>query len=120
MIKCICVFFICLELVYFGTLVSLGLPEDLKEVMNKIKKGKLHIEFEHKGLEPFYKSMEVMANRLGFSILLAAMVLASSLIVLADIPPKIYGMSGLGFVGFVLSALLSFRLAYLIIQQRKG
>jgi len=102
------------------TKLSLGLPEDLKEVMNKIKKGKLHIEFEHKGLDPFYKSMEVMANRLGFSILLAAMVLASSLIVLADIPPKIYGMSGLGFVGFVLSALLSFRLAYLIIQQRKG
>jgi len=101
------------------TKLSLGLPEDLKEVMDKIKRGKLHIEFEHKGLEQSNKMLEEAFNRISFTILLSAMVLASSLVVLADIPPKIYGMSGLGFAGFVLSILLAFRLAYSIIKHGK-
>lgn len=101
------------------TKLGLGFPEDLKEVIQKIKKGKLHIEFEHKGLDTLYKTIETTTNRISFTILLSAMVLASSLIVLADIPPKIYGISGLGFVGFVLSILLAFRLAYSIIKHGK-
>jgi len=102
------------------TKLSLGLPEDIKEVLEKVKKGKLHIEFEHKGLDNFYQSLELVANRISFALLLAAMVLASSLIVLAEVPPKLHGISSLGFIGFVLSILLAFRLAYLIISQRKN
>ena len=101
------------------TKLSLGLPEDIKEVLEKVKKGKLHIEFEHKGLEQSNKMLEAAFNRISFTILLSAMVLASSLVVLADIPPHIYGMSGLGFIGFVLSILLAFRLAYSILKHGK-
>jgi len=99
--------------------LALGLPEDIQEIIHKVRQGKLHIEFELKGLKELYQTMEVITNRISFTILLAAMVLASSLVVLAEIPPMIYGMSGLGFAGFGLSILLAFRLAYSILRHGK-
>lgn len=92
------------------------LPEDIQEIIHKVRQGKLHIEIEHKGVKEVKQTMEVITNRISFTILLAAMVLASSLIVSSEIPPMIYGISGLGVIGFTLSILLAFRLAYSILR----
>ncbi len=92
------------------------LPEDISEIIRKIKRGKLHLEFEHKGLEPLTQKMETVSNRISFTLLLSALILGSSWIVAAGIPPLIFNMSVLGFAGFVLSGLLAFRLLYSIIK----
>nr|AWJ66129.1 ubiquinone biosynthesis monooxygenase UbiB [uncultured bacterium] len=92
------------------------LPDDLKAVVHKMKQGKLHIEFEHKGLEPLYKKMEIVSNRISFTLLLAALIIGSSLMVIADTPPHIYRISVLGFAGFIISGLLALRLLYSIIR----
>lgn len=101
-----------------GDMIRLAgsLPEDLMEVMRKVRQGRLHIEFEHKGLEPFLREMDIVSNRLAFAILVAALILGSSLLVLAQIPPFIYNISALGFVGFVVSGLLALRLAWSILK----
>lgn len=92
------------------------LPEDIRETFYKIKSGKLHVEFEHKGLTPFLKKMETVSNRISFTLLLSALILGSSWIVTAEVPPYIFNISLLGFSGFVLSGLLAFRLLYSIIK----
>ncbi len=93
-----------------------ALPEDFMEVMRKVRQGRLHIEFEHTGLDPFYREMDQVSNRLAFSILVAALILGSALLVIAHIPPYIYGISALGFVGFVISGLLALRLIWSILK----
>lgn len=93
-----------------------SLPEDVMEVMRKVRQGRLHIEFEHKGLEPLMRELDMVSNRLSFAIIIAAMILGSSLLVLAHVPPFIYNISALGFVGFVISGLLALRLAWAILK----
>ena len=92
------------------------LPEDLSEIVEKIKAGKLHVEFEHKGLNPFFDKMEIVSNRISFSLVLAALILGSAIMVIADVPPHIYNISLLGFIGFGISALLALKLLVSIIR----
>ena len=93
-----------------------ALPEDIMEVMRKVRQGRLHIEFEHTGLEAFYREMDQVSNRLSFAILVAALILGSALLVIAHIPPYVYGISALGFGGFVISGLLALRLIWSILK----
>ncbi|NNE29433.1 MAG: hypothetical protein HKN16_07340 [Saprospiraceae bacterium] len=92
------------------------LPEDLRDITKKVKEGRLHVEFEHKGLEPMMENADTIANRVSFTILIAALVIGSSLIVVADVPPFVYNISAIGFFGFIIAGLLTARLIYSIIR----
>jgi ubiquinone biosynthesis protein len=94
-------------------------PGDVTEVLRKLKKGNLHIKFEHTGLESLLLEIDKASNRIAFALVIAALIMGSSLIVIARIPPFIYNISSLGFIGFVISALLALRLAYAILKQGK-
>lgn len=92
------------------TQMAANLPEDLETIIRKIREGKLRIEMEHKGLDDFYRKMDEVSNRMAISILLAALILGSSLLVLAEVPPFVGNIPALGFMGFVISGLLALRL----------
>jgi len=64
----------------------------------QFRKGRLKIEFEHVGLEPIRKTMELVTNRTSLTILIAALLVSSSVIVLAKVPPFIGSMPVLAFV----------------------
>ncbi|MCO6485749.1 MAG: AarF/ABC1/UbiB kinase family protein [Saprospiraceae bacterium] len=101
-----------------GDMVSMvgNLPEDMTDILRKIRQGRLHIEFEHRGLEPLIREMDLVSNRISFAIVIAALILGSALLVIAHIPPYIYNISALGFFGFLISGLLAIRLAWAIIR----
>jgi ubiquinone biosynthesis protein len=96
--------------------MSFSMPGDVKAVIQKIKQGKLHLEFEHKGLEPFYHKMEVTTNRLAFSFILAALILGSALLVHSGMPPLYKGVPLFGLIGFVISGFLAVKLLVSIIK----
>lgn len=101
------------------TMLATSLPEDMQDVIKKVKQGKLHIEFEHTGLEPFYHKMDLVSNRIAFALLIAALIIGSSVLVIADIPPHVYNVSAIGFGGFVFAAFLAIRLAWAILKSGK-
>lgn len=96
-----------------------GFPQDFREIVKKIKKGKLHIQFEHRNLEPFYKSLDVTSNRVSFAIVVAALIIGSALIVLAKIPPFLFNIPVIGLVGFIVSGLLALWLLISILRHGK-
>jgi ubiquinone biosynthesis protein len=98
------------------TRMAANLPEDVGAIVRKMRQGKLHIEFEHKGLEKLYQKMEVVSNRIAFTLLLTALIVGSSLIIIADIPPRVYNIPVIGFVGFIISGLLALRLVISIMR----
>jgi ubiquinone biosynthesis protein len=102
-----------------GSRLLMDFPHDMKEIINRVKEGKIHFEFEHKGLEPLYKNMDVFVNRIAYSLLVVALLVSSSIIVVADFPPKIYNIPVLGFAGFILSTLLALYLIFAIIKHGK-
>ncbi|MGH1433459.1 MAG: ABC1 kinase family protein [Lewinella sp.] len=85
------------------------LPEDLREILRKVKEGKLHIEFEHKGLQPTADKLSESIKLLSYTLLVVAIIIASSLVVVAKIPPLVNGFALWGITGFGLAALLALR-----------
>jgi ubiquinone biosynthesis protein len=60
-----------------------------------------------------------MMTRMVFALVLAALIIGSSLVVLSGIPPKWYGVPVIGVAGFLISAFVGFWLLVTILL-RKG
>jgi len=95
------------------------LPADLKEIIAQVKHGRVHVEFEHRGLEPMLRTHDRVSNRIAFAIVLAALVIGSSLIVLSGIPPKWHGIPVVGIVGFLAAGAMGFWLLVTILRHGK-
>jgi ubiquinone biosynthesis protein len=91
-------------------------PSEMRRIFSQIKTGEARVIFKHDGLEPLLHSWDRVSNRLSFAIVLAALIIGSSLMVHADIPPKWKGIPVIGLIGFVLAALMGFWLLVSILR----
>ncbi|KKO20190.1 MAG: AarF/UbiB family protein [Candidatus Brocadia sp.] len=87
------------------------IPRDTYEIVKKIKRGKLKIEFEHQGLSKFISEMDKSSNRISFSLVISALIIGSSLIIMTNRGPLVYGFPVLGILGFVFAGFLGLGLA---------
>ncbi len=92
------------------------LPSELRRIFSQIKTGEARVIFKHDGLDPLLHSWDRVSNRLSFAIVLAALIIGSSLMVHADIPPKWNGIPVIGLIGFVIAALMGFWLLVSILR----
>lgn len=65
----------------------------------------------HRNLGHFVREMDRSSNRLAFALIIAALIVSSSLIIQAGRGPLAYGYPVFGLVGFVVAALFGIRLA---------
>lgn len=93
-------------------------PKDLLEIMRLIRQQKLAVQMEHKGLETMLATHDQISNRISFSIIIAALIIGSALIVISAIPPLFYGISLIGIIGFLAAAIMGIWLLVAIL--RKG
>ena len=94
------------------------LPYDIGVVLREFRKGRFKIEFEHVGLEPIRLTMERIANRTALTIIIAALLISSSMIVLAKVPPFIGSMPLLGFIGYITAIVLSVLLIIAVVRRK--
>lgn len=80
----------------------LTLPSDLKRLLEKIQNNELKHRHELVGFENFQKITE----RLVMGLVVSSLIIGSSILVLANTPPHINGISVLGILGFVISGIL--------------
>lgn len=83
------------------------IPAELRDILLQLKQGKVKLEFQHRGLEPMLTTQDRISNRIAFSIIIAALIIGSSLVVLAKVPPFLFGISLMGVIGFVASGLMA-------------
>lgn len=81
-------------------------PEDMKQLVEKLKSGNFKMEFEHVGLEALEHSIEKSFNRLSIAIIIAAVLIGSSLLSFAKMPPLFFGIPVFGLIGFTLALLM--------------
>jgi ubiquinone biosynthesis protein len=96
-----------------------SLPGDTRKIIQKLKHGSLKVEIEHKGLSELRVSLEEISNRISLSILIASMIIGSSLIVNAKIPPFVNGIPILGLIGFIMAVVLAIFLIISIVRSGK-
>ncbi len=83
-----------------------GLPSEMGSLLSKIMKGELEIRFLHEGLERFISQLEKSSNRLSFAVVIAALIIGSSLIFRSGLGPDLFGYPLLGLIGFILASIL--------------
>jgi len=84
----------------------LTLPTDLKTILEKIQKNELKHKHEIIGFEKFQKTFEELV----LAIIISSLFVGSSILALANIPPKIFGISGLGLLGFIIAGIMGINL----------
>lgn len=92
------------------------LPNDARDVIRLLKEGRIKIEFEHLGLDPVQKTLNHITNRIALAIILAALIVGSSLIVLAGFPPLVGGMPVVGLAGYIIAVLIGLWLVISILR----
>jgi len=93
------------------------LPRGVLEIVEKVRTDRFQIQFVHRNLEHFVQEMDRSSNRLSLAILIAALVVGSSLTFQAkSAGPAIFGYPALGMAGFLVAGLLGLGLAVLILR----
>ena len=92
-------------------------PKDTLEIMRLIRQRKITLKFEHQGLENMLATHDQISNRISFSIIIAALLIGSALIVIAETPPMIYGISFIGIIGFLAAAVMGIWLLIAILKK---
>lgn len=94
------------------------LPSEVKLIMAKVKKGKLNIQFEHRGLDDLIAGLNRTGNRLSFSLIISALIIGFSLIVHSDNGPQIFDLSVFGILGYLIAVFLGLWLAIKIFRNK--
>jgi ubiquinone biosynthesis protein len=92
-------------------------PAEFRTIMRQSREGKIKIGFEHLGLESLLFTHDRTSNRIAFAIVLASLIVGSSLIILSGIPPKWQGIPLIGLGGFLVAGLMGFWLLVSILRR---
>ena len=95
------------------------LPRRMVQILNKADSGDLTLGFRHENLGPLRNTLDNITNRLTFGIIIAAMIIGSSMIITTGIGPFLFGFPALGVIGYLISGLLGLWLIFNIIRKRK-
>ncbi|MDR1011765.1 MAG: AarF/ABC1/UbiB kinase family protein [Opitutaceae bacterium] len=95
------------------------LPAELHRVLRLLESGRATINFQHKGLEDMDDVLNSASNKLTVGLIIAAMIIGSSIIIATKIPPLVGdSMSLLGIVGYALSGLLGLWIVFNILRHK--
>jgi ubiquinone biosynthesis protein len=93
-----------------------NLPRDLKGFINRINRNKFKIDLEHRGLDKFTAEFDRSINRLSISLILASMIIGSSIIMHTDKGLQLLGFPVLALTGYIVAGLIGLWLVYAIIR----
>jgi len=93
-------------------------PSDVNEIFERLKRGDLKVEFEHVGLENFEETIEKSFNRLSTAIIIASLLIGSSMLLSSHIPPLFKDVSLFGIIGFVFASILGVVLIFTILRKK--
>jgi ubiquinone biosynthesis protein len=94
-------------------------PKDVLEISRLVRQRKVFINLEHQGLDRLRATHDQISNRISFSIIIAALIIGSALIVISDTPPFIFGISLIGIIGFLAAAIMGIWLLVAILKKGK-
>ena len=102
------------ELLYF----TQQFPKDLLQISSLLKKQKQGLRLEIQGINTVFSKIDQASNRLSFAIVIAALLIGSSIVIKAAAPPFFFGISIIGVAGFSVAFIMSIWLLVAIL--RKG
>ena len=105
-----------IESVYTSFKSGAKIPSRTLELINSALTGKLKIQMEHTNLDDAIGQLSRMINRVVFGMIVSAIIIGSSMVINADVGPKMFGISIFGFVGFIGAAIMGIWLIISILK----
>jgi ubiquinone biosynthesis protein len=97
------------------------LPQEIRGIMQKTSRGKLHFEVELQGYGYALKKWDSITNRMSITYIICALMIASSIALLGNYPEEMkfyYGINKWSFVGYCIAGGLFVILMYTIVRRR--
>lgn len=92
------------------------LPEDIHTLVQKVNNNELEITHKLRGLNDIRNTI----SHLVVAMIISASTIGSAILVLADMPPTAWGVSILGFLGFVVSGIMGVVVVLSILRNKRS
>ena len=96
------------------------IPKDLNTILGKIRQGKFELRVHHEHLEALTKTLDKSSNRISFALIIAALLVASSLLVAQEgTVLGLFDLQSMGIFGYIIAAIIGAWLLISIIRSGK-
>ncbi|MDD5435136.1 MAG: AarF/UbiB family protein, partial [Nitrospira sp.] len=92
------------------------LPHDFRHLLRHLKEGRIEIEVKHDKLEDLELHIDKASNRLSFSLIIAAIIVGSSIIMQTPVGPLFLGYPVIGVAGYLIVGFLGLWLVWAILR----
>ncbi|MGA2496323.1 MAG: AarF/UbiB family protein [Tepidisphaeraceae bacterium] len=82
-----------------------AIPKAVTHMIDRLENGRFSIHLEHQHLKS-------AANRVVVGMFISSLLLASAILIARDVPPRLWGLSVLGMVGYGLGLIFGFRMLW--------
>jgi ubiquinone biosynthesis protein len=91
-------------------------PGQLRQVLRRLGTGTWQLNVRHENIDRLVSELDRSSNRLAFSIVIAAIIIGSSVVVSADADQTLFGMPvrNFGIAGYLVAGVLGLALAWAI------
>ena len=91
-------------------------PQVTDQLLKQLRDGKAVVRVQVQGITPLQQTITGVGTQLIFGMVLASVMLSSSLIIHAGLPPLVFGIPLVGVLGFGIAGVMSLGfLIYLIL-----
>jgi len=91
-------------------------PKQLRQIIRKVLRDDIHMKLTHIGLDKLIRDMDRSSNRIAFSLVVSAIILSSAIMHATGVGPKLFGMSVLANISFIVAFFLGIWLLISIIR----
>ena len=95
------------------------IPGRMLQLLDRANRGEFTMGFRHENLGGLMHTLDSITNRLTLGIIIAAMIIGSSMVITTGIGPFLFGFPVLGLIGYLISGFLGLWLILTIIRGRK-
>ena len=94
-------------------------PREWRRIAAKIRKGELQVQLQIKSLDVFIREMDRSSNRIAISMLVAALIIGSSIIATMQRGYTVFNIPLLGLLGYLFAGILGVFLVISILRSKK-
>jgi len=96
------------------------LPKNVIQMIKKLSEGKFTVEMEDTNIKKLTLEIDRSSNRISYGMIIAALLVASSLIIYIDKGPRYSDIPILALAGYLLAGMMSIVLVFSITREGKA
>jgi ubiquinone biosynthesis protein len=91
-------------------------PKQINRLLRKTLRDEVSFKIDTIGMERLIKDIDRSSNRIAFSLVVAAIIVGSSMLIQSEIGGKVFGLPTIGAIGFLVAFLLGIGLLISILR----